>query len=252
MIHYAEALGRTPSSLAMKCCNIASLDPAFLATGRQGLSGASLADRAMWDEMTHDWEAFLLASEEAFLLFGCPLLEEASTEPSVLENVPEEVEESEEPQQDYTGRTRTVTTQARVGQRFFRRAVLNAYENRCCITGLQIPRLLIASHIVPWKENRENRLNPQNGLALSTLHDAAFDKGMLTINADYTVRISTDIGQPDDQFFQESLQQFNGREIRLPNDRFLPDPIFLEYHRDVIFEKWRTLSSHSSNTSFSF
>ena len=35
----------------------------------------------------------------------------------------------------------------RVGQYFFRMTVLNSYENRCCVTGLKQPELLVASHI---------------------------------------------------------------------------------------------------------
>ena len=51
IIKYAGLLGRTPSALAMKLTNIASLDPAIIASGRKGLKGASKADRQMWEEM---------------------------------------------------------------------------------------------------------------------------------------------------------------------------------------------------------
>ncbi|MXX40146.1 MAG: HNH endonuclease, partial [Gemmatimonadetes bacterium] len=85
---------------------------------------------------------------------------------------------------------RIVQTKTRIGQNFFRKAVLSAYNYRCCITGLSIPKLLVASHIVPWHIDSANRLNPRNGLALSVLHDKAFDLGMITINEDMTVRVS--------------------------------------------------------------
>ena len=51
IIRVATAIGRSPSALAMKLTNIASLDPAITATGRAGLTGASAADRQMWQEM---------------------------------------------------------------------------------------------------------------------------------------------------------------------------------------------------------
>lgn len=51
IIRYAELIGRTPSALAMKLCNIASLDPVFIESGRKGLEGASQADQQMWDNM---------------------------------------------------------------------------------------------------------------------------------------------------------------------------------------------------------
>ena len=58
IIKFAEAIGRTPSALAMKLTNIASLDDAITTTGRSGLRNASAADRAMWEEMHEDWERF--------------------------------------------------------------------------------------------------------------------------------------------------------------------------------------------------
>jgi putative restriction endonuclease len=49
IIKYAGVIGRTPSALAMKLSNIASLDPAITTTGRKGLIGASATDKAMWE-----------------------------------------------------------------------------------------------------------------------------------------------------------------------------------------------------------
>ena len=65
IIKNAELIGRTPSALAMKLTNIASLDPVITSSGRKGLSGASSADRKIWQEMQSDWESFALASESA-------------------------------------------------------------------------------------------------------------------------------------------------------------------------------------------
>ena len=65
IITMAESIGRSPAALAMKLTNIASLDPVITASGRRGLTGASAADRAMWDEMHNNWEAFAIASERA-------------------------------------------------------------------------------------------------------------------------------------------------------------------------------------------
>ena len=62
IIRYAELIGRTPSALAMKLSNIASLDPVFIESGRKGLEGASQADQKMWDSMQADWEGFALKS----------------------------------------------------------------------------------------------------------------------------------------------------------------------------------------------
>lgn len=120
--------------------------------------------------------------------------------------------------------------QVRVNQARFRKSVLVGYNNTCCISGLQNERLLIASHIVPWSEDQNNRLNPQNGLCLSALHDRAYDQGLITVLPDYTVRVSAKLKANDaDAFLQESLLRFDQAAIRMPT-RLAPAPHFLAWH----------------------
>lgn len=82
------------------------------------------------------------------------------------------------------------TIKIRRGQQFFRQSILNAYNIRCCITGIAVPRLPVASHIKPWNQFPDHRLDPRNGLCLSTLHDAAFDSGLITLDNQYRVVLS--------------------------------------------------------------
>ena len=138
-------------------------------------------------------------------------------------------------EQNYAGRERVIITKARVGQSLFRNSVLSSYNFKCCISGLSVPKLLIASHIVPWKDDAENRLHPSNGLALSMIHDRAFDIGIITITDDYKIKVSQKYHSKDDDFFNSSLQRYNGENLILPN-KFSPKPEFLEFHRDTIFE----------------
>lgn len=72
----------------------------------------------------------------------------------------------------------------RIGQNLFRSALLEYWNGRCPITSLSDPELLRASHIVPWAEceTDEKRLDVYNGLLLSALWDAAFDKGLLSFS----------------------------------------------------------------------
>lgn len=220
IVRFAEAIGRTPSALAMKLTNIASLDPEITSTGRVGLRGASNQDRAMWDEMHSNWEKFALETQQT--------IDEITSE--------QVIEETYTPIDEYIGEDRTVQTTVRVGQNFFRRAILSAYNEQCCITGLSVPALLIASHIIPWRDDKLNRVNPKNGLCLSVLHDKAFDSGLITINDDMTVQISkTHLGK-NDPFFLESIESYAGKPIRLP-EKFSPDKKFLAYHREYIFQK---------------
>ena len=222
IIKFAQLIGRTPSALAMKLSNIASLDPAITSTGRKGLPGASTADREMWKEMKEDWENLAIDSADAIH----SILRDDELSDSDGESAPKH--------QNYGGTEMIVQTKTRIGQNFFRKAVLSAYNYRCCITGLSIPKLLVASHIVPWRIDSANRLNPSNGLALSVLHDKAFDLGMITINADMTVRVSKREYSVGDMFFVTVLKSYDGKSITLP-DKFRPDDDFLSYHRQNIF-----------------
>lgn len=222
IVRVAEAIDRTPSALAMKLTNIASLDPAITSTGRSGLKGASANDRAMWEEMNSDWERFAVESQRAM---------------ATVQATEEPVEKAAQPGNDYPiGEDHTVQTTVRIGQGFFRAAVLSAYNEQCCITRLSIPSLLVASHIVPWRYDKANRVNPRNGLLLSALHDRAFDTGLLTINENMTVRVSQKYEGIDDQYFRESIQRYEGRRIYLP-EKFRPEREFLAYHRENIFQR---------------
>ncbi len=222
IISIADAIGRTPSALAMKLTNIASLDPEITSTGRRGLTSVSAADRTMWDEMHSDWEAFAIESEQA--------LQDVQLD-GILPDQQTEADVEDGP----IGEDRVVTSTVRIGQRFFRNAVLAAYNERCCITGLSIPSLLVASHIVPWRCDKTNRVNPRNGLLLSALHDKAFDSGLITVDDDMTVQVSKRYAQHPDYYFAESIQLYHGREIT-PPEKFAPNRDFLSYHREHIFQ----------------
>jgi putative restriction endonuclease len=114
---------------------------------------------------------------------------------------------------------------------------LNAYGVRCCITGINVPRLLVASHIKPWRDFPNERLEPRNGLCLSSLHDAAFDAGLITLDEHLKLVLSKRL---KDYFPQAALEQsfveYEGTTIRKPNKIAEPDPTMLQYHREIIFK----------------
>ena len=218
---FAEAIGRTPAALAMKLANIASLDPSIASTGRKGLANASANDRAMWEEMHDDWERFAIESQQAIQYF------------QITEGLTDELSHGED---NYpTGEDQSVQTTTRIGQSFFRSVVMSAYDGRCCITDLSVPSLLVASHIVPWRCDKANRLNPRNGLLLAALHDKAFDSGLITVNDDMTILVSQNHPEMEDEYFQQSVLSYQGQKIKLP-EKFAPDPVFLSYHRERIFQ----------------
>ena len=72
----------------------------------------------------------------------------------------------------------------RIGQGLFRSCLMEYWQNRCPLTQITDIQLLRASHIVPWKDctSDAERLDVHNGLLLSALWDAAFDRGLATFN----------------------------------------------------------------------
>src|SRR5450830_1787031 len=90
IIRLAALIDRTPSALAMKLVNIASLDPLITDTGRVGLKGSSKLDRAMWDEMQNDWNSFAIQSQtmvDNLVEASQPLFESAiTTELGIVED----------------------------------------------------------------------------------------------------------------------------------------------------------------------
>lgn len=224
IVELATLIGRTHSAVAMKCTNLASLDPAITDSGRTGLGNASALDREVWDEFNKNWVQLALE---------CEVLLAALRKDKGLPKKPEAT--SDEEQIDYTGLTRETIIKQRVGQNFFRRAVLSSYNNKCCMTGLSEPRLLVASHILPWKADSKNRLNPRNGLALSALHDKAFDRGLITLTEDFRIKISTVLHSlKSEALVRDAFVSFEGKQITMP-EKFRPDSAFLKHHRDIVF-----------------
>lgn len=220
VIKLAALIGRTPSAVAMKLSNFASLDPLITESGRKGLEGASQLDREVWNEFQANWET--LPDECARLQkeFG----QETLISDDDVEPVPD----------NFTGETRQALVEQRVKQSFFRRAVLSSYRGRCCMSGLSEQSLLVASHIVPWSRDKQNRLNPRNGLCLSAIHDRAFDKGLITISDDFHIVVSKILRDAKNDFSRITFKELHNRQIELP-ERFLPELAFIKHHREVIF-----------------
>jgi len=233
IIEVASKMGRSPGSLAMKLSNLASVDPVQRGRGIKGLSGASKQDRDMWKEFhSHISE---LGPESEQLLHDL-FTKNNSREVNFLERGKVRLEPSLSSPSGPT--ERTAMARIRRGQQFFRQTVLNCYGVRCCISGINVPHLLVASHIKPWRKFPQERLNPRNGLCLSSLHDAAFDGGLITLDKKLCLVLSKRlIGYFPQAALEQSFVPFEGKPIRLPEKIAEPDPAFLRHHRDVIFGK---------------
>jgi HNH endonuclease len=217
VIGLAKSIGRTPSAVSWKLANFARLDPALQSRNIAGATHGARAEIEIWKEFNQNWEKLAFESER---LLG--KITGQTPDPEVTREFPE-------------GRTRETLVRARINQGFFRAAVLAAYGARCCITGLSIPQLLNASHIVPWIIDIKNRTNPRNGLCLSVIHDRAFDCGLMTVTPDLKVKLSPQVrGSGTDEALRSFLWRFENAPISAPR-RFGPDEKFLRYHNERIF-----------------
>lgn len=119
----------------------------------------------------------------------------------------------------------------RSNQNVFRTMILKIYNQSCCITGLNIPEVNRASHIIPWAEDEKKRLDPRNGLCLSATYDAAFDRNLISLDDDYRIIISKDIS---DHYTNASVKEYffnkEGERITLPS-WYLPHKEYLDDHR---------------------
>ena len=218
IIKFAELIGRTPSSIALKLGNFASFDPTLKERGIKGASNASKLDKQIWDEFYNNWDAALIESEKLLAQIKHTTIEKLNK--IEIDDFPIEGKEKER------------LVRVRVNQSLFRTMLLATYNSKCCITKIANKELLVASHIIPWAKDEKNRLNPMNGLLLNALHDKAFENGLITITEDYSIKISSLL---KDKNAPESIEQlflcYEGKQIFLP-DKFRPSKEFLKIHNE--------------------
>lgn len=215
----AKLINRSDNSVAMRLSNFASCDPYIINSGRTGLPGGFSICSPIWDEYANDKERLFYEAE----LFRASYLNQSLERQLNLT------------ERDYVGKDMLAAIKQRVNQDVFRRMILNNYNSRCAITGLNIQSLLVASHIIPWADNETERLNPENGLCLSPLYDKAFDIGLITIQPDYEIVLSRELKEHSkEDFYKQSFLAVEHQRIILPEEH-LPRPDFLQYHYDHIF-----------------
>lgn len=216
IISLAKMIGRTPSAVSWKLVNFASLDSNLTEKGIKGAVNSSKLDKEIFNEFINNWEELVDESETLLLNYN-----HKKTNNLHDKNIKLKV-----------GKEELRLLKTRTNQSFFRQAVLSSYNSKCCLTGIDIPDLLIASHIIPWSQDEKNRLNPQNGLCLNSLHDKAFDRGLITFDKNYKLILSEKLKKKKISYFSD----LEGKPITLPK-KFLPNIEFLNYHNMEIFQK---------------
>lgn len=210
----AELIPHSVGSIVLRMNNFRFLDPSVKA----GLGHVAKADKIIYEEFKHDWGALSLQAEA---LTGLALFDSTPIQGA-------------KPLSSLTDRSKTNRERA-----FFRQSVIAAYDGKCYISGCQLPKMLIASHIKPYSACRDEseRVNPENGICLNTFYDKAFDSGLMTITPAMQIRISPVVkALAGDEFTKKWLVDLDGET--LPSiSRFAPQREFLEYHNDIIFKR---------------
>jgi putative restriction endonuclease len=118
----------------------------------------------------------------------------------------------------------------------FKKEIPKIYNYHCAISGMRIEsstnaQLVDACHIVPFAISKDDTIT--NGISLSPNIHRAFDRGLITINSEYIIRVSPAIKENDSPY---SLRQFEGKQIILPtNIHFYPSIENLDWHRKECF-----------------
>ncbi|MBO9564742.1 MAG: HNH endonuclease [Niastella sp.] len=222
IIHLANLIGRTPDSVAIRLTNFASVDSFHQARGVKGMEGGKKQVQPIWDEFINDREELLFESEKILAEKEHTKIEERYA--NILEGIG-----------DMKGEDKIRAVKTRVNQDLFRKIVITNYGGQCAITGIDIPDLLLASHIIPWSKNEQQRLNPENGICFSPLYDRAYDKGYIGINENFEVIVSSSIKEKHSlEYHAKHFASLTGSKITLPQ-KYYPKREFLQFHMDTIF-----------------
>lgn len=223
VIHLANLLGRTPSSIAMRLSNFASVDPYHQNRGIGGLPGGKKQVEPIWEEFWNHKDDLLFESEVIL----------AQKELTSLENKFKSLFFGIE---NLVGESKSREVKVRVNQYAFRQIILTNYSFKCSISRIDVPELLVASHIIPWSKNEKERLNPENGICLSSLYDKAFDTGLIGLKSDYSIILSRKLKQNIlKPYFNSYFAHLENKKISLP-PRYYPRKEFIDFHLDTIFQ----------------
>lgn len=220
VIELSTLIDRSPSSIARKLGNFASLDPKLRERGIKGLENISKLDKQIWQEYMQNWDEEFIEGEKLLAKKKHITIEQLNN--IDLDNL-----------KHIEGKERERLVKVRVNQLLFRKIVLTNFNNQCCITGMNVPELIVASHILPWSKDQGNRLNPKNGLALNSLHDKAFDCGLITITEELKIKISSRFYKAKDVVsIQQNFIAYDGQLLIEPK-KFSPDLNFLKAHNEI-------------------
>jgi putative restriction endonuclease len=118
----------------------------------------------------------------------------------------------------------------------FKKTVPKIYDYTCCISGMKVSstkhiQMVDACHIYPVSLSKDDTV--PNGIALSPNLHRAFDRGLITINKEYVVRVSPTLQDNNSVY---GIAQFEGVNIQLPkNYAHYPSQQALAWHNKEVF-----------------
>jgi putative restriction endonuclease len=224
IIEMANLIGRTVNSTAIRLTNFAACDPYHQNRGVKGMVGGIKQCQPIWDEFFGNKELLIFESETILAQ------KENLTIESKFDDILFDIK-------DLKGETKLREVKTRVNQNVFRQIVVANYSSKCAITGIDLPELLFASHIIPWSKNEDERLNPENGICLSALYDKAFDRGLIAVNEKYQILISEKLKKKKDADYYGKYFAPIENQLLISPQRYFPKKEFIQYHLDVIFNK---------------
>lgn len=236
VVRLANLIGRTPASVARKLGNFGAFDSRLAGQGISGLTHTGKTDKLVWDEFHDRWDDLVKTSVELLDSLAAAIVSPGTLHGRAAAQDDEIIVLPTGPSE------RPKSVLVRLFQAFFRRAVLASYDSTCCVCGLDIRQLLVASHIKPWANDESTRSDPGNGLCLCAIHDRAFDRGIITVSEDYRVLVHPKIMPSGQGFVRAALVSFHFEPMRMPV-RFAPRPELLSWHRENIFGRGELCSA---------
>lgn len=248
VVRLASLLGRTPGAVSRKIGNLGFCDDSLQAQGISGLANGAKVDKLVWEHY--------VGSKRGELPLE-PLLEDAAHIARVKDididflfeangaNVPANAPTG------LVGEERLVLRKERVYQNFFRNMVLAGYDGRCAISGLRLPMLIEAAHIVPWANRKDVRLLPSNGIALNPLLHRAYDAHLLGVDGKRRVYVSRALRRAAADTRMESFFETIDGSMLQSSRHFSPSEELLEERFEQYQQAQGTVDPHLMTASTS-
>ena len=214
----ARLINRTPSSVAMRLCNYANCDPDLRARGVKGLAGGYAQCLPYWERFANK------RGELTTTAIKC--------RKRLIETVKTDSIEAYAHISDWDTLVNELLDYK------FQSVVKKNYHERCAVSGLTVSQFLVGCHIVPSTETEEDTIDASNGILLTLLYARAFTEGLIGFDQKYRIHLSSELKSHQfDKGYYSLFRRYDGSELGISDVLIKPNPEYLEWHMDTIFDK---------------